>query len=269
MGKEKTTNTTDSKQSQTVAASPQETALNQLQLDEYKASSGQRQAVGSAGLNLSQLLLEGRQLPGYLQGLPAGISPEVTQGIVDQSLRDVNTQMAFSGAGTFMESGASQAAGVRAAGDIRNQSAQFNLGNLQQLINLAVGGQAVPLGYQNDLGGNLGQRLAGLRSVSQQGTSNQINRNPFISGKDVMTGVGTAVGAFGAFCWISAEVLDEPMDGVNVSNVRRLILESCPSWFINFYRTHGQSMARFIHKNPILKKLLKPLFLWVSRKGIK
>lgn len=194
MGKEKQTTVLQSSSSQTATQTPEERELNQIQLGEYKGSSGQRQAVGSAGLNLAQLLLEGKQLPGYLQGLTQGIGEDVTSSIVQKSLRDMNTQMAASGAGSFLESGASQAMGVRAAGDIRNQAAQFNLGNLQQLLNLAVGGQAVPMSYQTDLGGNLGQRLAGLRSINQTGSSNQsqYGMNPFM--KSFQQSAGTSLG---------------------------------------------------------------------------
>lgn len=102
--------------------------------------------------------------------------------------------MAASGAGTFMESGVAQQAGVRAAADVRNQASQFNLQNLQQLLNLAVGGQAVPLAYGESVGGQLGQRLAGLRSVNQTGNSNTTNlsMNPFM--KSFQQSAGTSLG---------------------------------------------------------------------------
>ena len=87
MGKEKTTTGTTINQTSTPTPTAEETALNQLQLKEYQNSSAQRQGVTSAGLDLSKLLLTGQQLPGYLQGLPGAISPDVTQSIVDQSLR--------------------------------------------------------------------------------------------------------------------------------------------------------------------------------------
>ena len=143
---------------------------------------------------MAEQLLQGRNLPGYLEPLPFGISEDVTGSIVQNSLRDLNTQMAASGAGTFMESGVAQQAGVRAAADVRNQASQFNLQNLQQLLNLAVGGQAVPLAYGESVGGQLGQRLAGLRSVNQTGNSNTTNlsMNPFM--KSFQQSAGTSLG---------------------------------------------------------------------------
>lgn len=185
MGKSKqsTSSTQSSSQSVTPQATAEETAYNKMILDRESFLDPQIRQTQSQGLDLVSRLLGGQALPGYLNTLPGGISPEVTQGIVDQSLRDLNTQLAFSGAGTFLESGASQAIGGRAAADIRNQSEQFNLQNLMQLLNLGVGGQAqvqAPiLGYS----GQLSQRLAGLRS--QTGTSSStgstIGRsNPFM-----------------------------------------------------------------------------------------
>ena len=194
MGKEKQTSTVVQNSTTTPTPTAEETRLNQLQLQDYEQSQPGRQAVNTAGLNLAQQMLEGRPLPGYLGSLPGGISEDVTGGIVQSSLRDLNTQLAASGAGTFLESGSAQQAGVRTAGDIRNQAAQFNLQNLQQLLNLAVGGQAVPLAYGESIGGQLGQRLAGLRSVNQTGNSNTTNlsMNPFM--KSFQQSAGTSLG---------------------------------------------------------------------------
>lgn len=194
MGKEKQTSTVVQNSTTTPTPTAEETRLNQLQLQDYEASQPGRQAVNNAGLTLAEQLLQGRNLPGYLEPLPFGISEDVTGSIVQNSLRDLNTQMAASGAGTFMESGVAQQAGVRAAADVRNQASQFNLQNLQQLLNLAVGGQAVPLAYGESVGGQLGQRLAGLRSVNQTGNSNTTNlsMNPFM--KSFQQSAGTSLG---------------------------------------------------------------------------
>ena len=199
MGSNKTTETTVQQSSTTPTQTAEERELNQLQLGEYKASSGQRQAVNSAGLNLAQLLLEGRQLPGALSPLTTGITDDDLDFTVNKALKDVNTQLAYSGAGSFLESGPAQKMGVETAFGSRLQAKLGNLDRLTQLLNLASGqGQATPLSYQSDLSGNLGQRLAGLRSVSTTGNQTMTQRNPFLTGGQVLQGFGTAIGSYGA-----------------------------------------------------------------------
>jgi len=192
MGSEKKTESTNTNQTQTVSASPEETRLNQLMLQDYEASQGGRQQVNQSGLNLANLLLRGQQLPGYLQTLPGGISPEVTQGIVDQSLRDIKPSFQQGG---ILDSGVAASISARASADIRNQAEQFNLGNLQQLLNLAVGGQSAPLAYGSQIGSQLGSQLAGLRSVNQtgQGTTTTKSQNPFL--KSFQTSLGSTLGS--------------------------------------------------------------------------
>ena len=81
MGKEKTTTTTDSNQTQKATATAEETRMNQLDLQlREKAQPGLEQVQGS-GLELSNLLLRGLNLPGNLEGLPGGISEGVTQDL--------------------------------------------------------------------------------------------------------------------------------------------------------------------------------------------
>lgn len=204
MGNNKTTQQASTNQTQTAQATPEQTALNQLQLGQAQAfDPTQRQLNQNAG-NAINDLLTGQALPGYLQSLPGGIDENATNTIVNQSLKDVNSQLAKSGAGTFMESGASQAIGARTAADTRSQAAQFNLQNLLQLLNIGVGGQAQvqqPITASNS---QLGSRLAGLNSYSSTGNSNQttIGMNPFLksfqqSAGKTLGGASFSAGPFG------------------------------------------------------------------------
>src|SRR3990167_9415251 len=170
MGSDKSKSTTTVNQSTTPTPTAEETRLNQLDLQLREQNQGALGQVQGNSLNLANLLLQGQQLPGYLQGLPGGISPDVTQSIVDQSLRDIKPSFQQGG---ILDSGVAASVAGRTAGDIRMNSAQFNLQNLQQLLNLAVGGQAQVQQPIIGQAGALGQRLAGLRSVNQTGTTNQ------------------------------------------------------------------------------------------------
>jgi hypothetical protein len=195
MGKERQASQTTINQSTTPTPTAEETALNQLQLQQQRDIQPSETRNILSGLDLSQLLLTGQPLPGYLGGLPGGISEDVTQGIVDRSLRDIAPSFQQSG---LLDSGVRASIGARTAGDIRLGSATFNLQNLQQLLNLAVGGQAQPFQAPIALSGQLGERLAGLRSTQTQGTSSTTSTNPFLTGGGILQGVGTGIGAFGA-----------------------------------------------------------------------
>lgn len=198
MGKERSSQTTVQNTTSTPAPTAEETRMNQLALQREESNQQGLIDVQRSGLNLSNLLLQGLQLPGYLQGLPGGISPDVTQGLVDESLRDVK---AFGQQGGILDSGVLASVAGRTAGDIRLNSAQFNLQNLMQLLNQAIGGQAQvqsPIIGQSQI---LGQRLAGLRSVNTIGSSTQSTSqmNPFV--KSFQTTLGNKLGnpTFGVF----------------------------------------------------------------------
>lgn len=194
MGADKKTETTQSNATQTATATPEQTELNKLQLGQAQAFDPLQRQLNQSGGTAINNLLTGQPLPGYLQSLPGGIDENATNTIVNQSLKDVNAQLAKSGAGTFMESGASQAIGARTAADTRSQAAQFNLQNLLQLLNIGVGGQAqvqAPITASNS---QLGSRLAGLNAYNTTGTSNSttMGMNPFL--KSFSQSAGTSLG---------------------------------------------------------------------------
>lgn len=194
MGKERSSETTVVNQTTTPQASAEETRLNQLDLAAREANQQGTVDLQRNALNLGNLLLQGQNLPGYLGPLPGGISEDVTQSIVNQSLRDI--QPSFQQGG-ILDSGVAASVSARTAGDIRRASAEFNLNNLNQLLNLAVGGQAQiqqPILAQSSA---LGQRLAGLRTTTQSGssTATHTSMNPFL--KSFQTSLGQTLGSFG------------------------------------------------------------------------
>jgi len=170
MGESKTSGTSETTGQRTIQATAEETELNRLRLEREKALDPSILRTQQQGLDLSSILLTGGEfgeLPGFLSGLSGGISPEVTQDIVDRSLGDVRAGLQGGG---LLDSGVRSELEARTSADIRTQSATFNLQNLAQLLNLAVGGQAQPLGSIQGFGAQLSQALAGLRGVSTTGT---------------------------------------------------------------------------------------------------
>jgi hypothetical protein len=160
---------------------PEETRLNQLDLQLREATNPYLQQMQVSGLKLGTQLLEGKTpLPGWMEGMEAGISPEITQSIVDKSLKDVNYQMA--GTGT-MDSGTRASVLARTSGDIRRASEEFNIGNRLNLLNLALTGQAQIQQPQLGYSANLGQRLTTLGPTTKtySGSSNS-NTNMLMRG---------------------------------------------------------------------------------------
>jgi len=158
----------------------EETRLNELDVQLRESTQPYLIPMQQQGLQLGSLLLQGRNnLPGFMNNLPQGISPEVTQGIVDQSLRDVDTRMAGQG---LMDSGTRASVLSRTSGDIRRAAEEFNIGNRLNLLNLALTGQAQVQQPVLGFSSNLGQRLTTL------GPTTKTYNNTSTQGRNSMGG---------------------------------------------------------------------------------
>jgi hypothetical protein len=193
MGSSNTTTNTGSTSQQTTTPTPtaEETELNRLQLEREKFLDPQIRATQSQGLALSEQLLKGDpNLPGFLSGT-TGITPEITDDIVQQSLRDIAPSFQQSG---LFDSGVRASVSARTAGDIRRASEEFNIGAKQNLLNLALSGQAQVQQPILGFSGQLGSRLAGLRSINQTGSTtgfSSTTSNPSTFGQ-IGQGIGIA-----------------------------------------------------------------------------
>lgn len=238
----------------------EETELNRLQLEQMRAIQPGAIGIQQKAFDLGQLLLTGQPLPGYLGALPGGISPDVTQNIVNQSLRDLAVQS--QAMGLPVESGTYQSIAGRTTGDIRMASEEFNLGQLLNLLNLAVGGQAQIQAPTISTAGTLGQRLAGLRTVTTTGYGQQTDPW-YTQASGAMSAIGQGAGmlggVMGAFCWVAKEIFGS-WEHPKTIMARYYISNLAPKWFKNFYLKYGERIAKFIHNKPILKLILRPLF---------
>jgi hypothetical protein len=199
MGKDKTTTNTDmrstSENTQKASATAQEDELNRLNMEAIKAAQAGLTGVQGSGLDLAQSLLTGGNLPGYLGSLPVGISPELTQEIARKAVGDI--QPTFQGLG-ILDSGVNASISARTSGDVRQRSAEFNVNNLSNLLNMALAGQGqvqAPILGQN---AQLNESLAGLRTLSgtglntNSGTVTSQAMNPFL--KSFQTSFGQGLG---------------------------------------------------------------------------
>lgn len=231
MGKEKQSGSSTTVVNQTTTPTPtaEETALNQLQLSQAQAFDPyQRQINASAGTLINQLLTGQSNLPGFFSDIYKGvnpnlqldaskyqITPEQANDLASQGIKDLPSYFQTQG---LLDSGTAASAMARTAGDIRRNvlernldaslgvdqynidtrraAESFNIGNLLNLLNLAVGGQAQIQQPVLSTSQMLGERLAGLRSVNTQGTtttnSAQYGMNPFL--KSFQTSMGQVPG---------------------------------------------------------------------------
>ena len=175
-------------------ATAQESELNKLQLEQFKQTVGPQTDVQLSGLDLLKKLLQGGEgLPGIFGELGAGISPEAIGTQATQLATEALPQFQLSG---ILDSGL---VGKEISKSIASQllfpAEQFNIGAKQNLLNLALSGQAQVQQPVAAGTGLLSGRLAGLRSTSGSQT---VTRNPFL--ESFFSSAGKTLGSpsFGA-----------------------------------------------------------------------
>lgn len=262
MGKEKTSGTTVVNQTTQTTPTAEETALNQRNLRIAQATEPGETTAQVSSLNLINQLLTGQLPSGELFKQIGGIDPNTiaTQAteLTRQNLPGFQTQ-------GLLDSGVMQRETARnIAQQLLYPAAQFNVGAGQNLLNLALSGQAqVQAPVQANVN-QLGAQLAGLRSINTQETTNttRYSMNPFLksfqsSSGELMAKAPWAV--LGAMCWVASEIFGgwyEP----KTCMARHYIENIGPKWFKRFYIKYGKRIAKFIHNKPIFKLILRPLF---------
>lgn len=188
-----TTNTT------TVTATPEEKEMQAAQLAQFKQyEPGQTEMFKNAFAMGNQLLTSfGDQNSDMWKSLIGGITDQQSRSMInaqDQTLRG-----SFQQQGIY-DSGTSASARMRSAADLANQNAQFNVGTLQNALNLALSGQAQIQSPALGATSTLASSLAGLRSTSTSGNySSYQTASPmqtFSSGLSAGGGLASGVGGF-------------------------------------------------------------------------
>lgn len=183
--------------SQTSQATPQEQAMEQLQLSRLQRNTGNQNSMDDNMYSFINTILKGGALSGNLAGA-YGISDAQNQSMVNSSLRSVAPQ--FQSAG-LTDSGLAYQGQVRAAQDTSNANAQFNVGSIQNLLGIASGAGSnmnVNTNQQNSI---LGGQLAGLRTTNSSGST--IGMNPFLKSFQQSAGQNIAAN-FNGPNWLSA-----------------------------------------------------------------
>lgn len=189
MGSTKTQTSTSTQATPT----PEETALNQRNLRiAMRTEEGEGQMQENA-LALGNQLLTSFGQPGsdQWQSLIGGVTPEQQQRMINEQWRNIAPGFQTQG---IYDSGLMATAKMRSATDLANQNAQFNVGVLQNALNLALSGQAqVQQPIQSNVS-QLGGQLAGLRTINQSQTT---SKNPFMESFYTSLGSSLGSGTFG------------------------------------------------------------------------
>lgn len=176
----------DSNQVSSATPTAEEKEMQALQLKQFKTTEPYQTQAQMSGLSLVNQLLLGQQPTGDLYQQMSGISPEA---IGQQATQYAQRAMpGMQGAG-LMNSGVMQREISRGiANEVLMPAEQFNIGAKQNLLNLALSGQAQVQAPVSQGTSQLAQQLAGLRTIVGSGSTQK--KNPF-------TGINLGTGTFG------------------------------------------------------------------------
>ena len=238
----------------------EEQAMEKIQLGQYQqfAPSQTQMFQNAFGLGNQLLTSFGDKNSNMWQSLIGGVTPQQQQSMISEQDRYLQPQLQAQG---LYDSGTAATSRLRAATDLSNQNAQFNVGALQNALNLALSGQAQVQSPAQGATSQLANQLSGLRTVT--GTQTQ-TQNPFL--QSFYSSLGTNLGSSGwnqksgfSICWVAKEIFGS-WEHPKTIMARYYIINSAPNWFRNFYIKYGEKISKFIHNKPILKLMLRPLF---------
>lgn len=168
--KQRSSGTTVNNTSTTAAPTAEEIEMNKIRLEQYKEyAPSQTQMYNNAfGLGNQLLTSFGDKNSSGWQSLIGGVNQNQMNAQANQAVNVSNAALNQAG---IVDSGAGQVARARAAADSYNSNAQFNVGAMQNALNLALSGQAQVQSPASSNTNSLASSLAGLRSTNTTGTT--------------------------------------------------------------------------------------------------
>ena len=240
----------------TPTATPEQTALDKAQLEQFNQYAPQQTQMFQNAFTMGNKLLTSFGNNDQWQSLIGGISKQQTQNQINTQDRALTSQLQQSG---IYDSGTAASGRLRAASDLSNQNAQFNVGTLQNALNLALSGQAQVQSPALGQTSQLQTALSGLRSNQSTGAQ----YNPF---NGMNLGIFGNWGGSNYSCWVAAEIFGGWHSPKTIL-ARYYINELAPKWFKKFYLKFGERIANFIHNKPLFKLAIKPLFEYFAYRG--
>ena len=193
---EKGTTTNVTNTTQTASATPQEQEMEKIQLQQMRDyAPGQSQMFQNAfGLGNQLLTSFGDKSGAQWQSLIGGVTPAQMQAQAQQAGRLTNASLNQAG---MVDSGVGRVMNARAMSDSMNANSQFNVGALQNALNLALSGQAQvqqpAMGATSQLAG----QLAGIRTIS--GTSSSYGTSSMIKTPGMLDSISKGMSIGGGF----------------------------------------------------------------------
>ena len=200
MGKDKTTQQGASQSTTKVEQTPEQKAFIQSLLGIQQAGEGDQITTNKNTSALINQLLTGGELPGFLQDLVGGLSPEAISAQASQTALASNT--GFQNLGIIDSGSAFQGTAKNVAQSVLLPAEQFNLGLKGSLLGAGLTGSfGQQAGFQGNAG-ILGSSLSGLNTINQSGSFSGSTKamNPFLKSfqQSAGQGFGQTVGSFGS-----------------------------------------------------------------------
>ena len=185
MGREKTTSDTN----QTRERTDDQKRLDTLDLGLREAGQEGLLELQDLGQILSASILRGESGPGAFGDDLFGLSDEDITDMSRRAVEDIQPSFQKSG---ILDSGVAAEISGQVAGDTRMAASEFNVGAMQNLLNLAFGGQAQVQSPGLSRAASAGSRMAQFGTTT--GSSTQTAMNPFL--KSFQQSVGSIPGQF-------------------------------------------------------------------------
>jgi len=131
-----------------------------------------------------------------------------------------------------------------------SQASQMGSGLYGQAYNVAAQ-QAGPQLFDP----NVGINMAMQRQSDQFGLLGAQAQADASRSSGLMSGLGSAIGAFTLPCWVAREVYG--IENPKWLMFRTWLFNDAPSWFRNLYIKHGERFAKFISNKPVLKTIIR------------
>lgn len=135
-----------------------------------------------------------------------------------------------------------------------------NLNNMRSLVNYGMDANNALMGLNSRYGNSTANNAMALGNA---GAAYEMNKGQTMKELWEM-GTQAAAMAYGA-CWVARAVF-----GINDDRwllARHYIVNIGPKWFKNIYLKHGEEFAKKVENSPVLKKILKPLFIYFAFRG--
>lgn len=227
--------------------------VNQNTAARSNAISQQSQARGLGGSGLDAALKASAEQGGANAASNAGIE---AQSMANQrALGSISQLGALGGAINAQEFNRGQA--QDALNQWNNQTTnQFALANqaAQNQASITNAG-----GNMQNQQFNQAQHQSGNQFQQQMQFQNQ-QQNAQLLGSLLSAG-GAAFG-----CWVASEIFGGWFHPMTVK-ARYYVNNQAPSWFKEFYLKYGERIAKFISDKPMLKAMIKPLFVYFAKKS--